>query len=234
MKTGRQLFEEVLNTIDNSVSIKSIVNANASEIIFTVCSLKWLRKDLTFQDELGNQWQVSAFDYETKQITTLVPAVGLELKEGESIFIQKPVFKSGTPMNMENEWNLEERAGVYPFTPIIWLLETIRGKGFNRKSSIGKEFDFTFYALEYSDIVDWLNVDRHNNGVVPMTALADAVIEAFDLYFGTSVEDGFAIREFNIFGREKEDGFISYLLSKNLSGVEYKPRISATREACEC
>ena len=234
MKTGRQIFEDVLATIDNSVTIKTIVNASASEIIFTVCSNKWLRNGLLFKDKDGNEWQVASFDYDLHQITTLVPSVGLTLKSGTQIFIQMPVFKSGTPLNLENEMNLEERSGVIPVTPIVWLLETIKGRGFTRNSVTVKEFDFTFYALEYSNVVDWLNLDRHNNGVVPMTALADSVIEAFERNPKTKVDEGYSIREFNIFGREKEDGFISYLLSKNLSGVEYKPRISATREGCTC
>lgn len=235
MKTGRQVFETVLATLDNSVTVKSIVSSSASEIVFTVCSNKWLMPNLSFEDASGNTWIVSAFDFDLHQVSALVPSPGLNLFPGQSIFLQKPVFRSGTPMNMENEWNLEEKSGEYPVTPIIWLRESIKGRGFNRESSIAKEFDFEWYALQYSNFTDWLNAERHKQGVVPMTGLADSLVHAFELSFQYKIEGGYSIQEFNAFGKENQDGFTSYLISKNLSGVRYSSfRVSASREACEC
>ena len=233
MKTGRQVFEDVLATIDNTINVKEIISAGVSSFTFTVCSAKWIMVGTVFNVN-GIDWQVATFNPDTLEITSLVPASGATIAKRDILYIQMPIFKSGTPLNLENEWNLAEKSGVFTVYPIVWLRETITGKGYNRQSSIAKEFNYTFYALTYSNVVDWYNEDRHVNGVIPMTNLADAVIEAFDLYYGTTLEDGYSIKEFNIFGKESEDGFISYLLSKNLSGLEYKPTVKVTREACDC
>lgn len=234
VKTGRQVFkEQIFDKIDLTIKVKSVVSDGDPDVVFTVCDLKWLKNNSVLFDSEDNQWTVSSIDYETNQITGLRTG-DLPLKTGMVFTMPQPMFKSGTPINLNGEIALDEEADIFTTFPIIWLLESIKGRGFDSKNVNSKSFDFHWYALDETSISDFNNEMRHFNGVVPMTQLGHAVIEAIENNPILKMNDSYDFNELNFFGRESQSGFENYILNKNLSGVGYRASASVAKSGCIC
>ena len=235
IKTGRQVFkEQIFDNIDLTISVDSVISDSDPNVVFTVCDLKWLKNNSVLYDVNNEEWAISSIDYNTKTIIGLRPNAIEPLKKGIIFKMPAPMFKSGTPRNLNNEIGLDEEAEIETRYPIIWLLESIKGRGFNRESSQGRSFDFNWYALDETSISDYNNEQRHLNGVVPMSQLGEAVIQAIESNTMLKISDNYDFNELNLFGRESASGFETYILNKNLSGVGYRASVSAFKSVCEC
>jgi len=237
-KTGREVFhDEIFLKIDRSIKIKSIVEEGFNEqglefIIFSTCDYKWLRVNNTIEDIRGEFWGV--IEITGTNIKVLKPSGEAELNRNEKVLIPPVFFKSGTPMNLNEENKLKERADVLFQTPIVWLLETIKGRDLEANLPYDTEFDFTYYCLEYSKFNDWLNERRHFEGVKPMTQLSNEIKRVIDLKRGMIRIGDIPFRELNRFGREQESGFTDYILGENLSGTENRATVQFKHDMCNC
>lgn len=235
IKTGRQVFkEQIFDNIDLTIRVKSVVSDSDPNVVFTVCDLKWLKPGVNITDSNNELWLVNTIDYETKQITGLRPNASLELKTGTVFTLNAPAFRSGTPMNLNGEIGLEEEADIFTTFPIIWLLESIKGRRLNRNNVLDREYYFQWYALDETNISDFNNEQRHFNGVMPMTQLGESVIDAIEKNPQIQIPNSYEFNEFNLFGRESKSGFEDYILNKNLSGVGYRASVSVSKSVCDC
>ncbi len=235
IKTGRQVFEEqILSNIDLTIDVHSVISDGDPDVVFTVCDLKWITANSVLFDSNDEAWTVSSIDYSTGQITGLRPSDTLPLKRGMVFRMPAPSFKSGTPRNLNGEIATEEEAEIYTSLPMIWLLESIKGKGYDRKNSQGRSFDFHWYTLDETSISDYNNEQRHFNGVVPMTQLGEAIIQAIESNPRLTLLNDYDFNELNFFGRESASGFETYILNKNLSGVGYRASVSVSKSVCDC
>lgn len=235
IKTGRQVFEEqILSNIDLTIDVHSVVSDGDPNVVFTVCDLKWVTAGSVLFDSNDEAWSVLSIDYSTNQITGLRPSNVFPLKNGMVFTMPAPMFKSGTPKSLNGEISLDEEAEIFTTFPIIWLIESINGKGFDRKSSQGRSFDFHWYTLDETSISDYNNEQRHVYGVVPMTQLGEAVIQAIEHNPKLTLLNDYDFNELNFFGRESASGFETYILNKNLSGVGYRASVSGVKSVCEC
>ncbi len=235
VKTGRQIFkDEILDRIDLTLSVDSVVLDGDPNVEFIVCDLKWLVPGVVIFDQNSEAWSIVSIDYDSRKVAGLRPNANLPLKKGMVFKMVEPSFKSGTPRNLNGEIALDEEAGIITNFPIIWLLESIKGRGFNRMNSQGKSFDFHWYTLDYTSIDDYNNEQRHFNGVLPMTQLGEAIIQAIENNPVLTLADDYDFNELNLFGRETQSGFETYVLNKNLSGVGYRASVSVVKSVCDC
>lgn len=231
MKTGKQVFEDILNQIDRSISVSSILDETETTITVKVCKTKWIRSGqiVTFNEE-----EISVLSVNITDNTVVLSLPENQLKVNSKIILQKPTFLSGTPRNVEGENKLRDSAGVPLVMPIVWLLESVDGQDLGIMDYFAKTFNFTFFCLEMFNGIDWLNDDRHRECVDPMTQLKDEIIKTIDASgeFERTGQTNF--NEFSRFGSDSEQGFRAYILNLNLSGVECRLSVNADRDSCDC
>lgn len=236
VKTGRQVFkEQIFDKIDLTIHVNSVLLDSDPDVQFSVCDLKWLKPNSVLFGEGGSAWNVNSIDYEQGVITALRPNGTEELKPGKVFLMSSPLFKSGTPKNLNGEIALDEEADVITTFPIVWLLESIKGKRYDSKNVMDREFSFKWYVLDETKVDDYNNEDRHINGVIPMSQLGESichVVEQTNKQIKLVNEVDF--NEFNLFGRESASGFENYILNKNLSGLGYQAKVAVTHSVCTC
>lgn len=233
MKTGKQIFQElILDKIDRTVTVKSIVSVSSTEIVFTVCRTKWMRVGQSFSFGAAT-FNIINVDIDTNTVTSTVSEDG-EFAVGSELLIVNPTFLSGTPLNLNGENKLRDRAGVDLVMPIVWLFESISGSIPEFTETDVVSFDFDFYCLDLYNYEDWLNDDRHAKCIYPMTQLRDEILNTIDREFGIERNGKADFTEFSRFGREDENGFKKYILDLNLSGIECRISVEIDREGCNC
>lgn len=234
MKTGKQIFESlIMDKIDRTVTIESIVSSGEVQVTFTVCNTKWMADgQLFYLGELA--WEIASVDIDTNTIIANFQADQEGLQRGDIITIQAPTFLSGTPRNLNEENHLKDNAGVDIVLPIVWLLEPIESTRYDKGEYYGGEFNFTFYCLQLFNGMDWLNDDRHEFCIYPMTQLMDAIHRVIEVSDDFDRDAEIKLTELSRFGREAQTGFTQYILDRNLSGLECQMTVKVERDACYC
>jgi len=219
-KTGKQVFEDlILSNLDNTVKVKSVILASDPEYNFTVCDTKWMRAGQSFIDQDGNVWGIEEVDQATNTVYALRPSPTALIESGDLIEIQLPVLLHGTPLTVEGEEVHKMDANIAFVTPLIWLLDPISYEDSRYGELKSRTFEFNFYCLDFFDGNGDLNDDRHSKVVYPMTQLNEAVREAIDKGIGIERTGNWRGVELSRLGRETKNGFESYILSFNLSGI---------------
>ncbi len=233
--TGRQFFQQhIFGKIDSNVKIEEIISSGANYEI-QVCNPKWMRSGSKFMDVRGVVWMVSEIDYDTNVVTCVRLTNTAVLNRLETIVIDSPVFKSGTPRNLTKEEALALTGGASSATMFIWLLETISGNDPIKTENGGSDFDYTFYILFSTDYPSTTNEQRHNHGIIQATQLRAELKRIMDETNGIFRLTKMDWKEFNYFGRENESGMESFILNANLSGIECRVSVRATRKLiCKC
>jgi len=234
LKTGKQIFKEfIVDQIDRSITVQSIVDITLTTYEFTVCGTKWMTEGQIFTLN-GYDWTIVSVDIESNTIISTIPDELAVINKNDTILIQTPTFLSGTPKNLNGENQLRDRNGVTLVMPIIWLLESLSGSDMTKENYHAKEFDFQFYCLTLFNGEDWLNDDRHSKCVFPMTQLKDEILRVIDYSYDVNRDSDSSFTEFSRFGREDSSGFQKYILDLNLSGVECQITVQVDRDNCNC
>lgn len=236
VKTGKQVFEEIiLENIDNSVTVTSIIDDSEMNFVFQVCDSKWMMPGMPFVDKNNVTWGVVNIDYDTDTITTLVPGEDVSMETGDVLYIQKPTFLSGTPLDTNAETKLRLEADVALIPPYVWLLESIELGIPAPGDSQDREFRFKWFCLCPFNAFDWLNNDRHAKVIYPMTQLNQWIMNVIDYGISTERFSKADSRELSKFGKETERGFESYILDMNLSGVSCAATVLVyEKHYCKC
>lgn len=236
MRTGKQIFEKsILDNIDNTVEVLTIIDQGELFVEFKVCDPKWLTPGEGFLDAQNETWGVSSVDLDEFIVRALRPSDDAHLEYGATIYLNKPVFISGTPLNANQELTLEQEAGVAIVYPIVWLKESIRLKIPPQSASAARWFDFEWFCLMSYNYNVALNNDRHRLAIYPMTQLGQEILNTIDRVWGLTRESDAESRELSRFGKETQQGFESYLLQLNVSGTAYSAKIRVDEaHLCEC
>jgi hypothetical protein len=236
-KTGKQVFETLLLTlIDNKVKVKTIILNSDPEFNFEVCDAKWMKKGQSFEDKDGFFWGVSNVDYENNIVYATRPSALALLSYGDTILIQMPSFRSGTPISVEGEELAKIQADQITITPLIWLLESTQSERRPYGEPQDEIFDFTFFCLERYSFEDHFNDQRHIEGIYPMKQLGNSLIDGIDSLDSVGIERTSSVQnlELSRFGKENENGFIRYVLSIDLSGMRFKLKVKIEEQLCCC
>ena len=236
-KTGKQVFETLLLTlIDNKVKVKTIILNSDPEFNFEVCDAKWMKKGQSFEDKDGFFWGVSNVDYENNIVYATRPSALALLSYGDTILIQMPSFRSGTPISVEGEELAKIQADQITITPLIWLLESTQSERRPYGEPQDEIFDFTFFCLERYSFEDHFNDQRHIEGIYPMKQLGNSLIDGIDSLDSVGIERTSSVQnlELSRFAKEKENGFEKYILSIDLSGMRFKLKVKIEEQLCCC
>lgn len=235
--TARQFFQQhIYGKIDQKVKIEEVISASAPSITFRVCNPKWMRVGSKFVDIRSDEWTVTSIDYTTNVVGATCEATVATLNRLETIVIDKPLFKSGTPLNLNKEEALALNNNVKASEMLIWLLETISGVDALKQENGGSDFDYTFYILFKIDAIENTNnEDRHNIGVIQATQVRQELKRIMDETNGIFRLTAINFKEFNYFGRETSNGIEQFILNSNLSGIECRVSVRSTRKLlCKC
>jgi hypothetical protein len=236
-KTGKQVFETLLlPLINNKVKVKTIILNSDPEFNFEVCDAKWMKKGQSFEDKDGNFWGVANVDYENNIVYATRPSALALLSYGDTIIIQMPSFRSGTPISVEGEELAKIQADQITVTPLIWLLESTQSERRPYGEPQDEIFDFTFFCLERYSFEDHFNDQRHIEGIYPMKQLGNSLIDGIDSFDSVGIERTSSVQnlELSRFGKENESGFIRYVLSIDLSGMRFKLKVKIEEQLCCC
>jgi hypothetical protein len=229
MKDVSEIFEEIVNAIDNKISINSISIVNGKARIYT-CDTKWLRIGKKVSGKiLGgsiNEAYVTAIDVDKYFEIDNVNIVS-------DILAPKPTAMFGTRTATNNEWNLKT-PNLLNKTPLIWCLELVRETHYGFEYSLERDIELKVFFLDETDILNYATKDHRLQVVKPMIKLAYAFKEVIDknALFKRIVD--FNIIGFSRFGTESVTGMVENILDANLSGASVQFNVSKYKEGCKC
>lgn len=229
MKDVSEIFEEIVNAIDNSISINSMSVVNGKLRVYT-CDTKWLRIGKKVSGKVLGGSIVSSF------VTALVTDTYFELDNVNivsDILIPKPTAMFGTRTATNNEWNLKT-ANLMDKTPIIWCLELVNELHYGFESSLERDIEMKVFFLDETDILNYYTKDHRTQVVKPMIALAHAFKEVIDKNALMKRIVNFNVLGFSRFGTESVTGMIENILDANLSGASVQFNLSKYKDGCKC
>lgn len=237
IKTGSQFFKtNIFDKINNEVQISEIILESDPRYTIRLCDVKWLRVPGTLTVSDDEAWLVTKVDYNTMVVDLERPTPEAELKVGQRVRIDSPIFKSGTQLNLNAEEAHKRDNGIILEPLFIWLVETVKGRELLQTENGGAQFEFVFCILFTlnKDIADTYNNERHIDGVIQATQLRSEIKRILDNTNGITRESAIEFIEYNLFGRETKQGIEKYILDANLSGIECRVTVKATRKMCNC
>lgn len=222
------LKSEVIDKIDRTVTVESIIDETLNEIEVTFCSLKWMRNKDFLVDSNFENWAIIAINFDTNAVRFLRPSGSATLQKRQVLTILRPItFVHGTKRTANFEWLGQIQQDVRVGTPLIWLYESINGDRKPMTDSIDFDSNIRVFFLDEVDATgNSLNGEIREQGVRPMYALADAFFDALDSSYKLSVLVNSPIKDLSRFGVEDDRGVIANILDANLGGVEARPTLS--------
>jgi len=238
IKTGAQFFEtNILGKINSEVKIAEIVLSSPTRWVVRLCELKWLRTPGLLLTDSNEGWLVNSINTVNNTVELTPPNDTAVLIAQQVVNIDLPVLKVGTQLNLNAEQTHKMNTVGSPLEPLfVWLVETIKGKRLLKEENGGAQYEFVFCVLFTlnSPIEDTFNNQRHFDGVVQATQLVDELTRVMDESNGITRETAVDFIEYNLFGRETKQGIEKYILDANLSGIECRVTVRATRKMCNC
>jgi len=229
MKDVSEIFEDIVNDIDNQIAINSLSVINNKLRVYT-CDTKWLRVGKKVSGKiLGGSIKeayVTAIDvdnyFEIDNVNIL-----------SDIFIPKPTAMFGTRTATNNEWNLKT-PNLLNKTPLIWCLELVNETHYGNEASLERDIEMRVFFLDETDILNYATKDHRQQVVRPMTYLAHAFKKVIDKNMLFKSITQFNVLGFSRFGTESVTGMIENILDANLSGTSVQFTISKYKESCKC
>jgi len=229
------MTEDIRNIVENLVNqmnctIEGVIDNDLMKNTF--CQTKWARSGK----------KITSVDTETiYQITNVVSneyidaiPVSSPVVFGSGTYeLVKPYFISGTRLATNSEWT-KVTPHLMEKTPLIWLLEVIRYRGFGRQSTMEFESDLRLFFLDETNVAQYYTADHRENVVYPMEQLAMEFINTIGRNRNFKTIDDFEMITFSRFGVEQEQGVFKNILDANLSGCELRITLEKFKENCKC
>ena len=229
MKDVSEIFEEIVNAIDNSISINSLSVVNGKLRVFT-CDTKWVRVGKKVSGKILDGTVKYAF------VTNVVVDTYFDIDNVNivsDISATKPTAMFGTRTATNKEWNLKTY-NLLDKTPIIWCLELVNELHYGFESSLERDIEMKVFFLDETDILNYYTKDHRTQVVKPMIALAHAFKEVIDKNALMKRIVNFNVLGFSRFGTESVTGMIENILDANLSGASVQFNLSKYKDGCKC
>ena len=212
---------EIINKIDNSVTITEIVSTNSVKL----CSVAWLKvgKTLTVS---GNSYIVESIDFATG-VVTLTTAFTDSIGVG---YIELPAYRFGTPKTTNMEWSPNELGA----TPCVWLVEPVSERFMGNESSVERESDLRLLLIDSRDAVNWLNKDIHDNRSASLYLLQDAVVKAINNNAFFKRFTDFSSRNLTKLGTENAQGFERNIIDSDLTALDLRLTLPIYKRSNNC
>jgi hypothetical protein len=228
------MTNEIRDIVENLVlqmNTQIIGEYDANDLKTYSCDTKWARIGKIVKDSLNNEYL----------ITDIAPNEWILTNDTDPLppnldgVVQLPVpyFISGTKLATNSEWT-KATPNLLQKTPLIWLLEVIRLKGFGRQSAMELETDLRLFFLDETNVSQYYTADHRENVVYPMEQLAMEFINTIGRNRNFKTIEEYEMITFSRFGVERDNGVFQNILDANLSGVELRIRLEKFKENCIC
>ena len=204
---------------------------NAGDLKTYSCNTKWARIGKIVKDSLNNEYLIT--DISTNEWILTNDTDPLSPNLDGIIQLPVPYFISGTKLATNSEWT-KATPNLLQKTPLIWLLEVIRLKGFGRESTMELETDLRIFFLDETNVAQYYTADHRENVVYPMEQLAMEFINTIGRNRNFKTIEEYEMITFSRFGVERDSGVFQNVLDANLSGVELRIRLEKFKENCIC
>jgi len=228
------MTNEIRDIVENLVlqmNTQIIGEYDVNDLKTYSCDTKWARIGKIVKDSLNNEYL----------ITDIAPNEWILTNDTDPLppnldgVVQLPVpyFISGTKLATNSEWT-KATPNLLQKTPLIWLLEVIRLKGFGRQSAMELETDLRMFFLDETNVSQYYTADHRENVVYPMEQLAMEFINTIGRNRNFKTIEEYEMITFSRFGVERDNGVFQNILDANLSGVELRIRLEKFKENCIC
>lgn len=204
---------------------------NSGDLKTYSCDTKWARVGKIVLDSLNNEYLITDISPNEWILTNDTDPLPPNL-DGV-IQLPIPYFISGTKLATNSEWT-KATPNLLQKTPLIWLLEVIRLKGFGRESTMELETDLRIFFLDETNVAQYYTADHRENVVYPMEQLAMEFINTIGRNRNFKTIEEYEMITFSRFGVERDNGVFQNILDANLSGVELRIRLEKFKENCIC
>ena len=230
MKDISEIFEDIVNAIDNGITINSTSIVDGKLRVFT-CDTKWIRVGKKISGKLLNGTLVYSF------VTNLLTDTYFDIDNVNivsDISAPKPTAMFGTKTATNNEWNLKTN-NLLDKTPLIWCLELVNERHYGLESSLERDFELKIFFLDETDILNYVTKDHRLQVVKPMNTLAYEFKKVIDKNMLFKRIQNFNLLGFSRFGVESSVGMIENILDANLSGSSIQLSLTKYKESdCKC
>ena len=223
----RDIVEQIVLQMNTQVTGEF----NAGDLKTYSCNTKWARIGKIVTDSLNNEYLITDISPNEWILTNDTDPLSPNL-DGV-IQLPVPYFISGTKLATNSEWT-KATPNLLQKTPLIWLLEVIRLKGFGRQSTMELETDLRIFFLDETNVAQYYTADHRENVVYPMEQLAMEFINTIGRNRNFKTIEEYEMITFSRFGVERDNGVFQNILDANLSGVELRIRLEKFKENCIC
>lgn len=223
----RDIVENLVNQMNTTITGEFDPN----DLKTYSCKTKWARTGKIVKDSLNNEYLVTNIEpnewLTSNDIDPLAPNLNGVIQ------LPEPYFISGTKLATNSEWT-KATPNLLQKTPLIWLLEIIRWRGFGRESALELETDLRIFFLDETNVTQYYTADHRENVVYPMEQLALEFIDTVSNNRNFKTIEDYEMITFSRFGVERDNGMFQNILDANLSGVELRIKLEKFKENCKC
>lgn len=228
-----EILQDVIQTMNHTITGKEyttwIDNTDGTFTLQT-CSTLWVRQGMSVTIDGVNYKVVSVNNNSSITITAAsAPVV-------TSFDIQLPNFMHGTIIFVNEEVTANDDLDAE--FPMIFLheptTETVNRNPMDRE---GMRSECDLYFLATTNLENWKNADHYALAVAPMRNMANAFVDALEVFMGVIQPlPDYTMEDRVRWGRANINGYVKELINANLSGTSLKisPQFEKTICTCEC
>lgn len=210
------LLEPIINTIDNSIIINSIVDLTGGKYTLNICNTKWITIGATVT--IGaNEYKVIDFI-----LNESVTVTGTVLPVLLTFNISIPFKFAGTIIATNEE--LSNINFTWKKFPMVYLHEIVREKHNNNPElKLDRDSECDLYFLVDSNNPKWLTKDHKKYAINPMRSLLFALIDALNKSKQVGLIDSYDVFDHAKFGVYFADkGHTKKIFNDDLSGTQLR------------
>lgn len=208
------IIKAIVANLDLNLKVTNIVGYK-----IYVCSTKHVTVTKIVEDHLGNKYKVIGYKFD--EYLELKPIGHAELFTGSIVLGPTPIFMSGTPSSVNNEYLRIKGQRTLDKTPFVWLLESYEYDDLPLDSSVEYAYDAKFFLMDWANEKKWRNEDHNDIVIKPMENLARMIIDYIEDDYSFKRLGTKRIRPRSRFGVEVTNkGNTKKIINEDLSGVE--------------
>ena len=226
------ILNGIVNAIDLTIKVDSIVDNGNGTYTLNVCETKYLTVNKTIVDANTVDFKVISFVKDVS-ITVKDIANGIAFTTS-SLTIPRPKLIHGTPKIANDEYkNLSKRTNKR--TPFIWLLENYEFEDMGFNSEFDAKFRFKLFIMDWFE-VNWKNDEHKEFAIKPMTELVDIIMDIIDNSFNFEERESHTVKIRPRFGVIiTNQGNSDKIIDEDLSGVEVTMELKVfDTTQCKC
>lgn len=227
----KQVLQQAISNIDRAIEVSS--SAVVGDVVrLNVCRTLNVTKDKIIVDSDGLQWIV--IDFIRNERIDLQAYNHADAFEAHFIFSPLPMFLSGTPISVNDEY-LQIDKRTREKTPFIWFLSPYSEDAQGRLSAIDYTANVRLFFMEEASNPNWLNNDHDKYSVNPMFELVAMFVDALDMLGEVNTIEAWSVIDRPRFGVEVANkGSQGVIIDDYLSGAELNISFALQKENCKC